>query len=69
MSSIEIRCGNDGCNALFGKVKDGILTIKSRDLERHFSGGIVWGRCRRCGITIEWRADDTSRLRQAHKQD
>ena len=62
--SSEIRCPYEGCNSLFGTVENGILTIKNRDMWRHVEGGIVYGPCRKCGSTIVWRADDSTRPRQ-----
>jgi hypothetical protein len=69
MSAIEIRCQNKGCNALFGIVDAGILTIKNRDMERHVEYGVVWGPCRKCETTIVWRADDSTRPRQTDNKD
>jgi hypothetical protein len=65
----EIRCPSDGCNALFGIVKDGRLTIKNRDLERTFEKGRVFGPCRKCERTIEWRADDSTGFGQTSNKD
>lgn len=58
----DIKCPQ--CGTLFGKEvrgqqeeeadTDGILTIKNRDLYRSYKGGVVWGPCRGCGITVAW---------------
>lgn len=54
----DIKCVQ--CGTLFGKeVKTPtseapVLTIKNRDLYRTYKGGVVWGPCRGCGITVSW---------------
>ena len=60
----DIRCPE--CNTLFGKeistedaegnskASEAILTIKNRDLYRSYKGGLVWGPCRNCGVTVAW---------------
>ena len=56
----DIKCPQ--CGTLFGKEvkaqgaipEDGILTIKNRDLYRSYKGGVVWGPCRGCGVTVAW---------------
>jgi hypothetical protein len=61
----DIKCPQ--CGTLFGKevnidekeeddrfVSEPILTIKNRDLYRSYKGGMVWGPCRGCGITVKW---------------
>ena len=59
----DIKCPQ--CRTLFGKEvtaqpleeptrDNGILTIKNRDLYRSYKGGVVWGPCRGCGITVTW---------------
>jgi hypothetical protein len=55
----DIKCAQ--CGTLFGKEsrepETGVtLTIKNRDLYRHFQGGRVWGPCRGCGTTVTWPA-------------
>ena len=60
MSEVEIRCPTEGCNALFGKIDEGVLVLKNRDLLRLFEGGRAWGPCRKCGKVMEWRSDDDS---------
>jgi endogenous inhibitor of DNA gyrase (YacG/DUF329 family) len=50
----DIKCPQ--CGTLFGKETDSgtTLTIKNRDLYRHFEGGKVYGPCRGCGATVSW---------------
>jgi hypothetical protein len=61
----DIKCPQ--CGTLFGKeltideepegaqVKsEPILTIKNRDLYRSYKGGMVWGPCRGCAVTVKW---------------
>jgi len=61
----DIKCPQ--CGTLFGKevnidevdedarfASEPILTIKNRDLYRSYKGGMVWGPCRGCGITVKW---------------
>lgn len=53
----DIKCQ---CGTLFGKEvttptsDQPILTIKNRDLYRTYKGGVVWGPCRGCGLTVQW---------------
>lgn len=52
----EVKCPN--CGTLFGKESNEVLTIKYRDLYRHFEGGRTWGPCRMCGTEVRWPQDD-----------
>jgi hypothetical protein len=58
----DIKCPQ--CGSLFGKEitvatdKTPILTIKNRDLYRSFKGGIVWGPCRNCAVTVSWPREE-----------
>lgn len=57
MSTITaVRCGS--CGSLFGMAhEDGsTLSIKVRDIQRLFKGGVVEGACRRCGLLVRWEA-------------
>lgn len=60
----DIKCPQ--CGTLFGKEidipeepkEDNILTIKNRDLYRSYRGGVVWGPCRGCGVTVRWPIEE-----------
>jgi len=59
MKSIQIRCQNDRCGALFGVETNGILHKKNRDMYLMIDGK-AWGPCRKCGQMIRWSNDDDS---------
>lgn len=54
----DVKCGH--CGTLFGKesTEEGwtLLTIKYRDMFRMVRKGLIYGPCRGCGATVEWKS-------------